>query len=105
VIVCVFKDARFHPLWVVSLLSFRIDRHNQIGITSCSNPKHEGQPRMSCLLLPKKNRWRCTHRKAWGDVVDFVVVENAKLLPDPERFPPSADRQVRRVADTPASRD
>lgn len=97
----VFNDARFHPiLWVVSLLSWPIDRHNQIGITSCPNPKHEGQPRMTCLLLPRKNRWRCTHCKKWGDPIDFValalyrnkleaarwIIRNCRLLAEWERF-------------------
>ena len=97
----VFNDARWHPiLWVVSLLSFPIDRHNQIGVTSCPNPKHEGQPRMTCLLLPKKNRWRCTKCLAWGDAIDFValalgrskleagrwIIRNCRLLPEWEKF-------------------
>lgn len=97
----VFNDARFHPiLWVVQLLSFPIDRDNQIGVTSCPNPKHEGQPRMTCLLLPKKNRWRCTKCRAWGDAIDFValalnrskleaarwIIRTARLLPEWERF-------------------
>ena len=96
-----FNDARFHPiLWVVSMLSFPIDRHNQIGITCCPNPKHEGQPRMTVLLLPKKNRWRCTKCRAWGDAIDFVslalgrnklesarwIIRNARLLPEWEKF-------------------
>jgi len=105
-----FNDARFHPiLWVVQMLSFPIDRHNQIGVTSCPNPKHEGQPRMTCLLLPKKNRWRCRKCRAWGDAIDFValalnrnklesarwIIRNARLLPDWERF----EEEDRRRAD------
>lgn len=116
----IFNDARFHPiLWIVSLLSYPIDRNNQIGITCCPSPKHEGQPRMTCLLLPRKNRWRCTKCRAWGDVVDFValaldrrkidaarwIIRTAKLLPDWERLEEEERRRVdaqRPRTDTPA---
>jgi hypothetical protein len=97
----VFGDARWHPiLWVVQMLSFPIDRQNELGVTCCPNQKHEGQPRITCLLFPKKNRWRCKVCGANGDSVDFVslalrrtklesarwVIRNCKLLPDWERF-------------------
>jgi len=112
----VFGDARFHPiLWVVQMLSFPIDRNNQIGVTSCPNPNHVGQPRMTCLLLPKKNRWRCTKCQAWGDSVDFValalnrkkfeaarwIIQQCRLLPDWERF--EHERQERRRVQRSAS--
>lgn len=97
----VFNDARWHPLlWVVSMLNFPIDRENQLGRTSCPNPKHEGQPRFTCLLFPKKNRWRCVKCRAWGDPIDFVslalnrnkleaarwIIRECRLLPEWERF-------------------
>ncbi len=80
----VFGDARFHPiLWVVQMLNFQIDRDNQIGITCCPNPKHEGQPRMTCLLLPKKNRWRLHRTKI--ESARWIIRE-CRLLPEWERF-------------------
>lgn len=111
----VFRDAKFHPiLWVVALLSIPVDRNNQLGVTGCPNPKHEGQPRMTCLLFPKKNTWRCTKCHAHGDVVDFValalyrkkldaarwIIRECRLLPDWERL----EEQRRRSADWPLAK-